>query len=145
MTKSLWTLTLDPSGTPLVILAAGDALDDEIRFGVRNGLEVVQIEAGTAPVLRPRGNASWEIEFERRIIAASDIAARAALLDWQITLANYAKKSLRVAYTGENDYWTFANACITRATTYRKVADKNPAYVLSVGITAAGLTKTVVA
>lgn len=144
MTKSLWTLTLDPSGTPLVILTAGDALDDELRFGVRKGLEVVDLENSDSPFLRPRKNAVYEIKFERRIIAASDIAARAALLDWQITLGTYGKKALRCQYTGENDYWTFANAFITEAETWRKVADPNPAYILSVSITAAGLTKTVV-
>lgn len=144
MTKSLWTLTLDPSGTPLVILTAGDALDDELRFGVQKGLEVVDLENSDAPFLRPRKNAVYQIGFERRIIAASDIAARAALLDWQITLGTYAKKALKCQYTGENDYWTFANAFITRAATWRKIEDPNPAYILSVEITAAGLTKTVV-
>lgn len=114
MTKSLWTLTLDPSGTPLVILTAGDALDDELRFSLAKGLEVVDLENSDSPFLRPRKNAVYQIEFERRIIAASDVAARAALLDWQITLEAYGKKSLKCAYTGENDYWTFANAFITR-------------------------------
>ena len=144
MIKSLWTLTLDPSGTPLVILAAGDALDGELRFGVQKGLEVVDLENSDAPFLRSRKNAVYQIGFERRIIAASDIAARAALLDWQVSLGSYGKKALKCQYTGENDYWTFANAFITRAETWRKIADPNPAYVLSVEITAAGLTKTVV-
>lgn len=144
MTKSLWTLTFDPAGTPLVILAAGDALDEELRFSLRKGLEVVDLEASDAPFLRPRRNSVREISFQRRIIAANDIAARAAVLDWQITLENYGKKALRCQFTGEDDYWTFAQAAITEATTWRKVADKNPAYILSVAITATSLTKTVV-
>lgn len=144
MIKSLWTLTLDPAGTPLVVLTAGDMLDDELRFSVVKGLEVVDLENSDSPFLRPKKNAAYQIGFERRIIAASDIAARAALMDWQITLGTYGKKALRCAYTGENDYWTFANAFITRAESWRKVEDKNPAYMLSVEITAAGLTKTVV-
>jgi hypothetical protein len=144
MTKSLWKLTFDPSGTPLVILDQGDALDDELRFSLVKGLEVVELENSAAPFLRSRRNSVFNIEFERRIIAASDAAARSALLDWQISLADYGKKALKCEFTGENDYWTFANAFLTRAITYRKITDKNPAYILSVGITAASLTKTVV-
>jgi hypothetical protein len=144
MTKSLWKLTLDPAGTPLVILDTGDALDDELRFSLVKGLEVVELEASDAPFLRSRRNASYQIEFERRIIAASDVAARAAVLDWQISLEAYGKKPLKCQFTGEDDYWTFANAFLTRAVTSRKITDKNPAYLLSIGITATGLTKTVV-
>lgn len=144
ITKSLWKLTLDPAGTPLVILDTGDALGDELRFSVNKGLEVVDLENSDSPFLRPRKNAVWQLEFERRIIAATDIAARAALLDWQIALGSYGKKALKCEYTGENDYWTFANAFLTNARTWRKVEDKSPAYVLGVSITATGLTKTVV-
>ena len=95
MIQSLSTLTFDPAGTPLVVLTAGDMLDDELRFSVAKGLEVVDLENSDSPFLRPRKNAVWRIGFERRIIAASDIAARAALLDWQITLGTYGKKALR--------------------------------------------------
>lgn len=144
MTKSLWKLTLDPSVTPLVILDTGDALDDELRFSLVKGLEVVELENSAAPFLRNRRNAVYQIEFARRIIAASDVAARAAVMDWQITLADYGKKPLKCEFTGENDYWTFANAFLTRAVTTRKITDKNPAYLLSISITATGLTKTVV-
>ena len=144
MTKSLWTLTLDPSVTPLVILAAGDALDDELRFGLSKPLEVVDLESAAAPFLRPKGNAVFKLSFDRRIIAASDIAARAAVMDWQIALAPYGKKPLKVSFTGENDYWTFANASITNVETYRKIADPNPAHILKMEITATSLTKTVV-
>jgi hypothetical protein len=66
------------------------------------------------------------------------------LIDWLITLAPYGKKPLKVEFTGENDYWTFANSFVTGVDTVRKITDKNPAYLLSITINATGLTKTVV-
>lgn len=144
MIQSLWTLTFDPAGTPLVLLSAGEAIEDELRFNVQKGLEVVELESSAAPFLRPRGNVAHTLEFDRRIVATTDAAARAALLDWQVTFAALGRKPLKCQFTGDDDYWTFSNSFITAARTWRKVVDKSPAYILSVSITATGLTKTVV-
>jgi hypothetical protein len=125
-------------------LDIGDAMEEELRFSIRKGLEIVELENSDSPFLRPRKNVAYQFDFSRRIIAASDAAARAALLDWLITLAPLGKKPLKVEFTGDNDYWTFANSFVTAGDTLRKINDKNPAYLITFTVTATGFTKTVV-
>jgi hypothetical protein len=144
MTQSFWKLTLDPSGTPLVILNIGDLLDNELKFTLQKGMEVINLEDSSAPFLRSRRNAVYQIEFERRILAASVEDARSEVLGWPISLSDYGKKPLKCEFSGENDYWTFANAFITSATTHYKIGNRDPALMLNVSITAASLTRTVV-
>lgn len=121
--ESKWKLTLDPYGTPKVLLNFGDRIEDEISFPAKLGLEVVELTDSADPFLRPSGNnvvnLSWEVWQDED----TDANARQHVLNSLLAVLNYTRKPLRIeVYTITDRYWEFANAFITEHEPRRRLA-----------------------
>ena len=111
---SNWKLTLDPHGTPLVLLNIGDKIQDELSFPAKLGLEVVDLTDSEDPFLRPSGNNVVNISWEIWADEATDLLASQNVLNSLITVLKLGRKPLRIEIYGITDrYWQFANAFIT--------------------------------
>ena len=148
MLLSNWKLTLDPSGTPLVLLGFGDLLAEEIRFPMAMGLEVVNLAGSGTPFLRQTGNVLVTMEFERYATPSSalqqyDKYARRDTLDTLLTFQALTKKPLRLEVNGLADrYWQFANAAVSYVEPTRHLFSQKPRISQKIRITAAGFSRT---
>lgn len=148
MLTSNWKLTLDPSGTPLVLLAIGDLLAEEIRFPMAMGLEVVNLPGSATPFLRQTGNVLVTMEFERFATPSNPVQqydkyARRDTLDTLLTFQALTKKPLRLEVSGLSDrYWQFSNAAVTYVDPARHLVSQKPRISQKIRITAAGFSRT---
>lgn len=113
LVQSNWKLTLDPSGTPKVLLNFGDKIDEELSFPLKLGLEVVDLTDSPAPFLRPTKNNTVEISWTVYSDQATDKDSRVEVMNSLIAVMAYTRKPLRIEVSGHSaGYWQFANAFI---------------------------------
>ena len=143
MIVSNWKLTLDPSGTPVVLVAVGQRMEAEIDPACDLPLEVVPLVDSLYPFLRLSGNAV--ISFTLRTYdttAATDAAARTALLDGLVAAQTMVRKPLRIEAAGvTSHYWQFASAAVSRYVPRRHLPNPAAARSTEWSITATGLAK----
>lgn len=100
MRNSDWTITWDPAGAPLVMLALDDVMDNEIRIGGQqltgSGLSDFALRA----VALSRGNRKVSLEITRRLPHATTAAAWQACMDALIAAPWGLKKTLRITPRG---------------------------------------------
>jgi hypothetical protein len=146
--SSLWKLTYDPAGTPIVLLDFAEWIEEELRFPLQRGVEAIPLVDAAAPFLRSTGNASVQISVAKsRIVAgysaiSADTAAREAELDALIALAATTKKPLQIQISGFTDhYWRFAS-CVLGGMEVTRMLDAPVARILTTySLTCAGLAK----
>lgn len=145
MILSNWKLTFDPAGTPLVLLAYGDAIEGELRFPLKRGLEVVPLADAPAPFLRATGNSVVTIEFDVFPYLATDALARAAVMQSLITADALAKKPLKVEVSGVTDkYWLFSTSYLSDHNPGRRLQSARARLVKSYTLTCTGLSEVAV-
>lgn len=111
---SNWKLTFDPAGTPLVLLAIGDEMAEEIRWPLKKGMDLVELVDSANPFMRPTGNNSFVIQLSIFQDEADDATARRKIMESLIAVAALGKKPLKIEAAGVTDrYWQAAAACIT--------------------------------
>ena len=111
---SNWKLTLDPAGTPIVLVAIGDRLAGEIEFGGERGFQLVPLVRSAAPFLRNGRNVSASISFGLYKSTTTDALARKELMQDMLTALALDKKPLKIEASGITDrYWLFAEALVT--------------------------------
>jgi hypothetical protein len=148
-TSSLWKLTFDPTGTPLVLLDYGDWMEGELVFPLQRGVEIVPLIDAVAPFIRSTGNAVVTINVRKiRSVAAydaiaADNAAREAVLDDLIAVAAATKKILQIQlYNFTDHYWRFANCVISGMETGRLIESPLARVHQSFTLTCTGLAKS---
>jgi len=146
MIYSAWKLTYDPSGTPQVLVDYGQLIDDELDAALKKAVEVVSLVDAAAPFIRVGKNAV--VNFSVRVLletAATDTAARVAVLNSLVAAQTATRKPLRIEVSGHTtDYWQFANATVEGHTPRRHLDSPFPATLTQWDIVATGLTKTAV-
>ena len=111
---SNWKLTFDPAGTPLVLLAIGDEMAEEIRWPLKKGMELVNLLDSANPFLRATGNNSFSIRLEVFADESGDAMARRKIMESLLAVAALGKKPLKIEAAGVTDrYWLAAAAVIT--------------------------------
>jgi hypothetical protein len=139
---SNWKLTLDPAGTPLVLINIGDKLEEELSIGLSRLIDVIPLVRGTAPLIRNRGNAVTQLSYAIYQDAASDAVSRQDLLTSLITSLSADPKPLKVEISTITDrYWQFASAIISDVTPLRYIPAKNPRRLTRYSITATSLSQ----
>lgn len=100
MRNSDWTITWDPAGTPLVLLALDDVMDSEIRLGGQqltgSGLSDFALRA----VAISRKNRKVTLEITRRLPHATTAAAWQDCMFALIAAPWGLKKTLRITPRG---------------------------------------------
>lgn len=144
---SRWKLTLDPGGTPNVLLALGDWLDSELPWQLAESWSATPLVDAAAPFLRREGNDTYSLDFTVWRSSASDTLARYAIMEGLRTTPALAKKPLRVQLgdsTGlvADYYWTFAAAGVRSYAPQRALDGATARYGTRYSILATGLTKT---
>lgn len=143
LVQSKWKLTLDPAGTPKVLLNFGDKIDDELSFPTKLGLEVVDLTDSAVPFLRPNGNNVVEISWKVYSDVSTDVLSRADVLDSLIAVLAYTRKPLRIEIDGvTTGYWQFANAFVTEFEPTRHLSSPAARAGKSYSATCVGLTYT---
>jgi hypothetical protein len=116
--RSAWKFTLDPDGTPVVILDFGDRIASEPEFNTRRGHELIEILQSDAPFLRDLRNLSGTVRIHR--IAGpgeTDAAARTAILDAAAAVLSKGKTTLRIDVQGNTTHhWLATQAMLIAAT-----------------------------
>lgn len=113
--SSNWKLTFDPASAALVLLDYGQLIADEPRWSVAKGLEQVALPGGSAPFLRPSGNAVFQVSFEAYKDETLDRVARVRVLESLMEVAALDRKPLRVQIFEQTDrYYQFSAAYITQ-------------------------------
>ena len=145
---SIYKLTFDPASTALVLLDYGDYLEEEIKWPLQRGVEVIPLVDSAAPFLRSTGNAFVTLNLARyQTVAAysaiaADLAARETTLDKLISIAAATQKILRVQLQGFTDhYWEFAACVISGLETTRYLEAPVARVFSNVSLTCAGLSK----
>lgn len=116
MRNSDWTITWDPLGTPLVLLALDDVMDSEIRLGgqqlVGSGLSDFALRA----VAISRQNRKATLEFTRRQSRYDAASAWLACATALIATPWGLKKTLRITPRGGSarDYTAAVLSCTHR-------------------------------
>ena len=139
---SKWKLTLDPAGSPTVLVDVGDKLEDELSLGLTRLVSVTPLVRAAAPVLRNQKNAQTQISFAIYQDAATDAASRQDMLVGMLTAVSAEPKPLKIEVSGITDrYWQFANAIVTGITPLRYISGKVPRRLTRYDITAVSLSQ----
>lgn len=113
--SSNWKLTYDPAGAAVVLLDFAQLIADEPRWSVVKGLEQVALPGGSAPFLRPSGNAVFQVGFETYQDESLDRIARVRVMTSLMDVAELGRKPLRVEIYEQTDrYYQFASAYVTQ-------------------------------
>ena len=141
MISSNFKLTYDPAGAATVILSYGDRIGDELEMSLTKTVEIVALVDGVEPFLRVGKNAETSFSFIRALDAATDMAARAAMLDSIIAAQSATKKPLKIEINGYADgrYWQFSNASVVSHKPKRYLQSPMARWVQSIDIVATGL------
>jgi hypothetical protein len=102
MICSNWTITFDPAGTPLVLLAIDQEMDGELEFPWEQAIEERRvIEGGTTEPL-PRSWVKGALTFTAYKEHADDLTARAYLLSHRVAISALKglRKTLRITPAG---------------------------------------------
>jgi len=142
---SNWKITLDPGGTPLVLVNYLDRLESEIDLSAQRPVSVIPLVNAAAPLLQDGKNVSVTLAFARYDDSDTDANARKALMQSILTALAAESKILKIEVSGITDrYWQFASALVTafRPVRYRDapVARRLTSYQ----IVATGLTEVAV-
>lgn len=147
---SEWQITYDPTGTPLVIVAYGQAISEELHYQLRLGFSAEPI-IDADPFLWGDGSAVYNFNVTVFGTSALDIDAREALMDSMLGIVGRSRKPLYIrvrglaAARGKSDiYWKFLNARISTFSPYREIDYPDPAAATTYSITATGLSKIIV-
>ena len=102
MICSNWTITWDPAGTPLVLLATGQDMADELEFPWEQAYEERQLIEGTVTEPLPRSLVKGSLSFGVYKEHADDLTARAYLLSHRAAISNLKglRKTLRITPAG---------------------------------------------
>jgi hypothetical protein len=140
---SQWKFTINPAGTPVVILNYGDELLEEPTFTLRRGLEVIPIPEGV-PVLRPTLADVYEFHLPIVNAAASDAEARRdMLLQFSDRYDSQAPFVLRWEIKDLTDRYSEFSSAFCHSPSIRRMVDNvEGGWLLTLPITAVGMTKT---
>jgi hypothetical protein len=142
MISSNYKLTYDPGGTPVVLVAVGDRIAQELEFALEKSVEVVGLIDAAAPFVRVGKNAVVTFTIEKATDGSDDKTARAAILDALLAAQSATKKPLKIEVSGITaSYWQFTNATIKSHGTRRYLEAPAARWVQTWSITATGLTK----
>lgn len=126
---------------PVVLLAAGERLDDEIEWGGAKVAEVVPLVASANPFLRENGNASYQISFRVQRNRTTDAVSRASILDDLIEWGTMTAAVLKVEAAGvPTEYWEFSKCSVTARNTRGRTVGLGLRTV-AVNILAVGLSR----
>ena len=143
LVQSKWKLTLDPAGTPKVLLNFGDKIDQELTFPLKLGLEVVDLVDSQDPFLRPSGNNKVEMSWTVYSDEDTDVESRVAVMNSLIAVMAYTRKPLRIEIDGFTDgYWQFANAFVNEFEPSRHLQSPKARAAKIYNATCTGLTYT---
>lgn len=139
---SNYTLTFDPAGAAVVLVAVGDKMEGELQFGTKMGVEVIEIIDAPNVFIRPYGNRVTAIKLSVYLDYGSDLLARAEVLNSIMAIGPTRKKPLKIEVAGITDaYWQFANAAIESYEPARWLDAPVARMVKSYSIQATGLTR----
>ena len=96
MIASRWKLTHDPTGTPRVLLDNGEAMEGELPWQLEHAFEAVPLVDATWQLLLDGKSSLISLDFTVRRIAATDVDARAAVLDALVVEAAATLKPLKI-------------------------------------------------
>lgn len=102
MICSNWTITWDPTGTPLVLLDVGQDMGEELDFPWEQAIEERRVIEGATTEPLPRKWAKGSLTFTAYKEHADDLTARAYLLSHRTAIAALAglRKTLRITPAG---------------------------------------------
>jgi len=109
--SSNWKITHDAGGTPYVLLAVGDLLDEEMAVPWTQKTAVSRPMRGTAAKAFGRGAVEHGISFAVFKDHATHHAARTWLLAWAAAVPKTAK-SMKFEVSGTTTYYTLSDAVI---------------------------------
>lgn len=144
---SNWKLTYDPTGTPAVLLDYGAELAEEPEFSLRRGLDVIRIPYGI-PFLRPTLHDVYEVLISIEHSSETDANARRDMVE-QLTdfYDQTTKMPMRLEASGlTTRRYQWASSFIHTASVRRAVnsgGDGEAKWLLKIGFTAVGMTKTI--
>jgi len=140
---SEWRLTLDPDGTPRVIVDFDDEISAELDQKLRNGCRVVPI-IESAPFLQPDESHTYSFEITVYKYDALDKDGRASAMDGLVSRANWPRAPLRVEVNGYESvcYWEYETAFVTEFSTVYEIENNRPCHARKYSVVATGLTKT---
>jgi hypothetical protein len=141
---SQWKFTLDPAGTPVVILDFDWELLEEPTFTLQRGLEIVPIPDGV-PLLRPTKADVYNFVLPIVRVSESDAYARRDMIN-QFTdrYDDLGVVALRWEVDGLTDrYYQFSSAFFHTPSVRRLPDNIDGSWLLSLPITAVGCTKTI--
>jgi len=115
MIASDWKLTLDPAGTPLVLLDYGEMLEAELEFSGRRGVTLTPLVRSADPRMRDGKNLS--VTFAFRVYRPADTwpLARAAAMATALAALEKTKAPLRIEAAGLGGYTTYAECLVSDA------------------------------
>jgi uncharacterized protein (DUF952 family) len=115
MKASEWKLTLDPAGTPIVLLAVDDLITREIRWAAQREHGVIPLVRGAAPFLFEGLNVAINASFTKVVQTANSHAAgREELMVSLVAFSSRIKKPLKIEASGvTNKYWQAAQCLVT--------------------------------
>ena len=96
MIESRWKLTLDPTGTPRVLLDFGERIEGELPWQLEHAFEAIPLIDTDWQFLRDDGNALVSLDFSIFRIGADDVSARAAVMDGLVAYSTLPLAPLRV-------------------------------------------------
>lgn len=142
---STWKLTLDPAGTPVVLLDYDQELAEDLSWPFKRGSEVVTLEDNSAVFLRDRKAHVYTLGFTVFKDESTDAAARRGIMTGLIAAAAMTKKPLKVEALGVTDvYWLFSSCLVTDHDPQSVVLFPLPRIQRAYRITATGLSQVTV-
>lgn len=140
---SQWKLTFDPAAANVVLLDYNQKLAADLKFPLKNGLDVINTPDSAWPLLLATGNSAVTLAFEIYADTADDKSARAAILNSLINTALLTIKPLKIQILGYTDrYWTFAACSVAEYEPSRYLSAPTPRVLAGYKLTCVGLSYT---
>lgn len=139
---SNWKLTLDPDGTPVVLLAFGDKLAGEPEFGKSESALVEDLVRSDTPFLDTARNKVLAISYTRLLDSTTDALSRRAMMEELLAASPEDPKPLKLEISGVADrFWLFSGCVLTELRPGRYLTSSRARRITSYNITAVGMSE----
>ena len=143
--QSNWKLTLDPGGTPQVLVNIADRLAAEVMMDFQRLASLIPLVRSGSPFLKDGKNVSGVISFARYNDADTDALVRKAIMQSVLTALTLPVAVLKIESSGITDrYWEFAQALVTTFRPEKYVGSPKARRLTIYQITVVGLSEVVV-
>jgi hypothetical protein len=143
--KSAWKITLDPAGTPAVVLAFGDRLEDEPAFESKRGHEVIEVIDSLTAFIRDKKAVTGSIRYTRFKDESTDAIARGAVITNLMSGLAKGKTTARIDIQGDaTRYFLAAQAIVTSTSPKMQLHPGSARHGQSYQLTFTGLSEVAI-